>query len=53
MDCGCCGDSYTEDNDLLVFGTLTDANGVKWPLCGPCVQTLWAERRPELEPLDR
>lgn len=51
MTCGCCGEPYEDPNDLAVFGTLTDANGRQWKLCGPCIQVLWQERRPELEPL--
>lgn len=49
--CGCCGESYEDPNDLAVFGVLTDANGKAWKLCGPCIQALWAERRPDLEPI--
>ena len=51
MTCGCCGERYDDDNDIAVFGVLKDCNGVSWALCGPCIQVMWQERAPEVEPV--
>lgn len=50
MSCGCCRGQYEDPNDLAVFGVLTDCNGRRWDLCGPCQQLLWAERAPRADP---
>lgn len=49
--CGCCQTSYEDENDLVLFGALRDANGKVWAICGPCVQAMWAERAPAVEPI--
>lgn len=50
MTCDCCGESYSDPNDLAVFGTLVMAKPLKrWKVCGPCIQVMWRERAPKPE----
>ena len=50
VQCGCCHTAYDNDNDIVLFGLLSDCNGRRWALCGPCIQVMWRERAPKPEP---
>lgn len=52
MRCGCCQKDRQDPNDIALFGTLTDANGKVWDLCGKCIQVMWRKRAPRPEPVD-
>lgn len=44
--CGCCQKTRTDPDDIERFGTLTDATGYPWSICGKCIQYLWRKRHP-------
>jgi hypothetical protein len=49
--CGCCQRLRTKPEDVAMFGTLTDAGGKQWRICGKCISAMWRKRAPKLEPL--
>jgi len=50
--CGCCQKIRDDWEGLAMFGTLTDAGGKVWDICGKCISAMWRKRAPKLEPLD-
>ncbi len=49
--CGCCQKTRTDPEQLAMFGTLTDAGGKTWDICGKCIQVMWRKRAPKPDPL--
>ena len=48
--CGCC-QRLRPDEPITMWGTLTDAGGKEWRICGKCISAMWRKRSPKLEPL--
>lgn len=44
--CGCCQKARTDPGEIALFGTLTDASGKTWRICGKCIQVMWHRRAP-------
>lgn len=49
--CGCCQRLRAKAEDVRMFGTLTDAGGKQWRICGKCIRTMW-KRAPKPEPIE-
>jgi hypothetical protein len=49
--CGCCQRLRSDPQDIAMFGTLLDAGGKTWHICGKCISAMWRKRAPKLEPL--